>query len=171
MGIALSGLTLEQKIDIFKVGYAQISAELDHAEKIENQVTVGICTLIALFAGYLIKAGGEIVRGSGARSLISTAFIVFTALGIWFLLRNADRLRNLAQCLTRIEEVFGFFDPEYYFSEFGGAIDGRTAHPEPTLFPTRALKWGSDEALFMTSPHVCTVFFFGLTASIVLFFK
>lgn len=171
MGIALAGLTLEQKIDILKVGYTQIAAELDHAEKIENQATVGMCTLIVLSAGYLIKYGGAIVRGSGERSLISMAFVVFTALGIWFLLRNADRLRNLAQCLTRIEEVFGFFESKYYFSEFGNTINERTAHPEPTLFPTRALKWGIDESLFVTSPHVCMVLFFGLTASLIFFLQ
>lgn len=163
--LVLRGLTLEQRLDLLKTGYEQIGAELDHAEKLENQATVAICTMIAIGAGFLIKEARASLADPAVGRLVAASFLLLGLLGCRFLMANADRLRNLAQCIVRIEEIFGFFTPGVYFTPHALQGARRTAHIDATLFPVRALDWGQSTQLFVTNPHISCVLFFSFGAS------
>ena len=158
-------LTTGEKIEVLKIAYAQIAAEIKRSEDLEHKATITICTLILLVAGFVLRTPDV---NDAVRLTLAALIFVFAILGIWFLVKNAQRLRNEVKDILRIEQILGLFEPENFVSKSFVEDRGNQPHDEPTVFTTVGLDWGNKDVFLMTTPHIAALLLTALASALVI---
>ena len=162
-----SQLEFEHKIDLLKEAWKYMHDEFNQSSSLENKGTMVLCTLLILVPGFLIK------KDFSPTLSLKISFVIlcisFMSFGLWFLYRNAKRIRVIAKSMIRIEQLLGFYQENVYLSKDDVEILKNIPYSSPTVFLPDYQTWGSNDWLLSFSPHAGAVTLTGIASCSVLF--
>jgi hypothetical protein len=156
------GLTPEQKIKVLLELLGQMQSNRKDNEELEHKVAFAVTTLLIGLAAYVVK--GDYVMTTTARGSLAFFSISISLLTIWFLLRNASRIRIQCKLIVRIEQALGLYEENLYISSEQVSKVGNRPYKEATIYPHEAQKYGEGDWALLLTPHILVILFAGVVA-------